>query len=153
MLILLCIVFVIITCVFLYMGYNDNWYSVHNIYLTMIGTLGLVVMLFLIMFSTYSIASGRVIDSKIAMYQEENKNIETQIDELIKQYMKYESDTYKDFKGESIITLISLYPELKTDKLAVKQCEVYIKNNNKITKLKEEKINLSTEKWMLYFGK
>lgn len=135
------------------MGYNDNWYSVHNIYLTMIGTLGLVVMLFLIMFSTYSIASGRVIDSKIAMYQEENKNIETQIDELIKQYMKYESDTYKDFKGESIITLISLYPELKTDKLAVKQCEVYIKNNNKITKLKEEKINLSTEKWMLYFGK
>ena len=57
-----------------------------------------------------------------------------------------------ELKGESSITLVSLYPELKADTLVTKQIEVYIDNNKKIKNLKEKKINLSVKKWWLYFG-
>ena len=72
---------------------------------------------------------------------------------LVEQYMNYESGTYGELKGESSITLVSLYPELKADTLVTKQIEVYIANNEKIKELKEKKIDLSVKKWWLYFGK
>ena len=98
------------------------------------------------------VVNGRTLDSKIAMYTEENENIETEMNSLVEQYMNYESGTYGELKGESSITLVSLYPELKADTLVTKQIEVYIANNEKIKNLKEKKINLSVKKWWLYFG-
>ncbi len=99
------------------------------------------------------VVNGRVIDTKIAMYQEENKNIETHMDVLVERYMDYESETLGELKGESSVTLVSLYPELKTDELVKQQVSVYTSNNSLIKELKEKKINLSTWKWWLYFGK
>lgn len=66
--------------------------------------------------------------------------------------MEYESDTYEKFKSEDSITLVSLYPELKSDALVNTQIEIYTENNKKIKKLKEELIDLSAKKWILYFG-
>lgn len=97
--------------------------------------------------------NGRVIDDKIKMYEEENTKIETSIGELVKQYMKYESDTLVELKGESSIVLVSLYPELKSDELIKTQIEIYQTNSQKIKELREEKLNLSNYKWWLYFGK
>ena len=99
------------------------------------------------------VVNGRTLDNKIVMYTEENENIETEMNTLVEQYMNYESGTYGELKGESSITLVSLYPELKADTLVTKQIEVYIANNEKIKKLKEKKIDLSIKKWWLYFGK
>ena len=104
------------------------------------------------MFVGIGVANGRTLDSKISMYTEENENIETEINSLVEQYMNYESGTYGELKGESSITLVSLYPELKADTLVTKQIEVYIANNEKIKQLKEKKIELSVKKWWLYFG-
>ena len=87
------------------------------------------------------------------MYQEENANIENEMNILVQQYMSYESDTFGNLKGDSSITLVSLYPELKADTLVTKQIEVYVANNEKIKELKEDKIELSVQKWWLYFGK
>ena len=115
-------------------------------FLVMIGSLVLVAI------SIFNVVDGRVIDNKIAMYQEENINIETQMDILIERYMDYESETFGELKGESSITLVSLYPELKADKLVEQQIEVYTSNNKKIKELKESKINVSMWKWWLYFG-
>ena len=98
------------------------------------------------------IINGRAINSKIEMYSEENQNIENEMDVLVEQYMNYESDTYGELKGESSITLVSLYPELKADSLVEKQIEVYLVNNRKIKSLKEKLINISNYKWWLYFG-
>ena len=106
----------------------------------------------LIAVSAFCVINGRVIDSKITMYQEENKAIETQMDVLVDKYMDYESKTLGDVKGESSITLVSLYPELKSDELVKQQIQVYTENNDKIKQLKEEKINVSVWKWWLYFG-
>lgn len=86
------------------------------------------------------------------MYQEENTKIEKQIDTLVSNYMNYESNTYEKFKSESSITLVSMYPELKSDKLVEEQIFVYEENNKKIRELKEDKINLKVKKWWLYFG-
>ena len=99
-----------------------------------------------------SVSNGKTIDEKIAMYQEENTKIEKQIDTLVSNYMDYESDTYEKFKSESSITLVSMYPELKSDKLVEEQISVYEENNKKIREFKEDKINLKVKKWWLYFG-
>lgn len=99
-----------------------------------------------------AVSNGRTIDEKILMYQEENTKIEKQIDTLVSNYMDYESDAYEKFKSESSITLVSMYPELKSDKLVEEQISVYEENNKKIRELKEDKINLKVKKWWLYFG-
>ena len=110
------------------------------------------VFLVISIFVGIGVVNGRTLDAKISMYTEENENIETEMNSLVEQYMNYESGTYGELKGESSITLVSLYPELKADTLVTKQIEVYIANNEKIKNLKEKKIDLSVKKWWLYFG-
>lgn len=110
------------------------------------------VLLVIGMFLGISVSNGKTIDEKIVMYQEENNKIEKQIDTLVSNYMNYESDTYEKIKSESSITLVSMYPELKSDKLVEEQISVYEENNKKIREFKEDKINLKVKKWWLYFG-
>lgn len=122
----------------------------------LIGIFGCFVALVMIILTygfTDNVISGKYIDEKKAMYQEENANIEEQIDALVKNYMKYESDTFSEFKGEGSMTLVSLYPELKSDELVQNQISVYTENNKKIKELKEQKIDVAKSKWWLYFGK
>lgn len=93
-----------------------------------------------------------VIDEKIAMYQEENEKIEKSIDTKVQLYMEFEAETYASLKNKDSIDLVTLFPELQSDELVKKQIDVHTKNNDKIKKLKEKKINLSKIKWKLYFG-
>ena len=97
--------------------------------------------------------NGITASDKIKMYQAENKQIENQIGELVKGYMDYESETYKSFKNENSVTMINLYPELKSNELVQKQMNVYLTNNAKIKELKEIEIDTKIGKWLLYFGK
>ena len=99
------------------------------------------------------VASGKVINQKISMYQTENRNIEEQVDALVKQYMEHEDNTFETARSKDTMTLVSLYPELKSDSLVKEQIIVYNKNNAQIKKLKEKKIDVSVAKWWLYFGK
>lgn len=152
MLILMFIICCAITGISWYRGYKDDWCDFHNMFLSCMGFVGLVITLIFLICTAHTVASGRVIDKKIQMYEEENTYIEGQLNILVSQYMKYESDTYKEFRNQDSVTLVSLYPDLKSDELVKKQCETYINNNNQIKALKEDKIDLGTEKWMLYFG-
>lgn len=99
------------------------------------------------------IVSGRVIDKKINLYKEQNKNIEQKIELVVREYKNFEKDTFTELKSDSYITLVNLYPELKSDKMVQQQINLYTKNNKKITELKEEKINITVYKWWVYFGK
>lgn len=101
----------------------------------------------------FQLINGRNLEGKIALYEEENAAIEEDINILVEQYMKYEADTYESLKGESGITLVSLYPELKADTLVSQQCELYISNKEQIVSLKEQQIQLSSYRFWLYFGK
>ena len=117
---------------------------------------GILIIIVAVFFGLYNLSfviNGRTLDEKIAMYESENAAIEEEINTLVENYMKYESDTYESLKGEDGITLISLYPELKADTLVTQQCELYISNKEQIAYLKEEKISVSNHKFWLYFGK
>lgn len=92
------------------------------------------------------------IDDVITMYEEENDSIENSMDDLVKGYMDYEKNTLTEFAPESSITLVSLYPELKSDELVKQQIDVYMANNQKLKELKEKKIYASVYRWWLYFG-
>lgn len=144
MALLLFILFLVISLVVYWITYDGD-------VVCLPGIICFIALIFVIIASV-NVVNGRVIDTKIAMYQEENKNIESQMDVLVDKYMDYESETFDELKGKSSITLVSLYPELKADELVKSQVEVYTSNNKTIKELKEDKINLSTWKWWLYFG-
>ena len=116
------------------------------------GLLGILISVIAFICLCVDVSKLRVIDEKIEMYQEENAAIESEIDILVKEYMDYESEVFKETTTESSITLVSLYPELKADELVSSQLNVYLSNNQKIKELKEERINGSVSRWWLYFG-
>lgn len=100
-----------------------------------------------------SVSKLNVIDNRIAMYQEENTRIEEQIAATVDQYQKYETEIFTEVKPESSVTLVSLYPELKSDTLVQEQIKTYTENNKTIKELKDAKITGSVKRWWLYFGK
>lgn len=96
----------------------------------------------------------RAVDQKIELYVQQNKEIESKVENAVKQYMEHENKTFTELKtDESYITLVSLYPELKSDELIKEEIKLYEKNNKKIISLKEENINKTIYKWWIYFGK
>lgn len=120
------------------------------------GRFGIIIVaiaLFGIFINIGCLVHGRTLDDKIAMYEQENTAIEQSIDVLVKDYYKHESDTYSSLKPENAVLFASAYPELQSNELATKQLEIYVDNNNKIKELKEDQINLSKNRFWLYFGR
>lgn len=147
------IICVIISCL-TEPDYGD--FSVHGLFFVFAWISGIValVMVIAICHITPKIATASTLDEKIAMYQEENATIEQDIDRIVEEYLKYEHDTFLDLKTEeNSITLVTLFPELKSDKLVQQQLEIYVANNAKIRSLKEKKIDITKLKWLLNFEK
>ena len=116
------------------------------------GSLISVVALIGIIINIGILINGRTFDDKIAMYEQENAAIEQSVDVLVKDYYKHESDTYSSLKPENAVLFASAYPELQSNELATKQLEIYVENNNNIKELKKDQINLSKNRFWLYFG-
>jgi len=93
----------------------------------------------------------KVVNEKIELYEKQNKEIEVKVEEVVKKYMEFEHNTFTDLKQDSYITLVSLYPELKSDKFIGELIDLYEENNKKILQLNEQKINEKVYKWWLYF--
>ena len=92
------------------------------------------------------------IDEKIAMYQEENAQIEADIDEIVVAYLSHEQTVMENAKPpESVTAILLTYPELNSNTLVTKQVEIYADNNNQIKKLKAEKLDLQVYRWWLFF--
>lgn len=90
-------------------------------------------------------ASGSIVDKKISMYEEENIKIENSIDIIVKEYQEYETEMY------DTMTAAMLFPELASNTLVQKQIEIYVKNNQQIKVLKENKLNHNLFGWWLFF--
>ena len=114
-------------------------------------TVGFFALLGLIVVSIH-VKSISVIDSRIEMYEEENARIEQQIADVVEQYQKYETDIFREVAPESAVTMVSLYPELKSDSLVQAQIEVYAENNKIIKDLRDQQIKGDVYRWWLYFG-
>lgn len=163
MLIVLFIVFLIIAILLLLLA---SWADYHGHELTeMLSCFGIVgagiaefIIIISIICNIVGLADLKVADKKIAMYEEENTNIQNQVSEIVKNYQDYEKNTYSeslksvDLSNTDVVVLAQLYPDLKADEMVKKQIEIYQDNNNKIKELKEQKINNELCKWWLYFG-
>lgn len=125
--------------------YNYYWM------LNFIGGILISVAFIAIIFVAPNYSNIMVIDDKIALYEEENANIEQNIGELVENYKDYESSTFENFKLDNLSMLFSMYPELKSNELATKQIDLYISNNTEIKKLKETKLDYEVYKWWLFF--
>ena len=115
------------------------------------GTLGVAALIVVVVLA-YVCAYNSTVDERITMYQEEKTRIEEQVAEVVTQYQQYEKDIFTEVSPDSAMVLVSLYPELKSDSLVASLIDIYVENNEKIKKLKEESINASVNRWWLYFG-
>lgn len=118
-----------------------------------VGVVIFVIALIVAIILGVSVGKLDTVDERIAMYEEENTEIEEQIAEVVASYQEYETGIFKEVAPESAMTLVALYPDLKSDILVQSQIDIYVKNNETIKELKEEKINGSVTRWWLYFGK
>ena len=114
--------------------------------------IGFVISLIVTIVLAVNVSQLTVINSQIEMYQDENTQIEQQIANVVCQYQKYETEIFTTVAPEDSISLVALYPELKSDTLVQKQIDIYVANNEKIKALKEKQINGSVLRWWLYFG-
>ena len=149
-------VLVLIAGIFIYTKFGNDLYSddMEWIYYTVnaIGVIGIAVSIIAAMVIGGTLTNRMIIDDKIALYRNENAVIEQQISDVVESYMDYEKETFSGVKSESAVTLVSLFPELKSDALVSKQIEVYTANNQRIKELEEEKLGYRTMAWWLYFG-
>ena len=135
----------LICCVFM----NNNTGEVFRgfgIFISVVALIGIIINIGILI-------NGRTLDDKITMYEQENAAIEQSVDVLVKDYYRHESDTYSSLTPENAVLFASAYPELQSNELATKQLEIYVENNNKIKELKEDQINLSRNRFWLYFGR
>lgn len=148
-----------VTCIIISSMTESNGYcefSVHDLFFCLAWAFGIIafVMIVTICCLAPKIATASTLDDKITMYQEENTTIEQDINKIVEEYLNHEQDTFTELKTEeSSITLVTLFPELKSDTLVQQQLEIYVANNSKIKSLKEERIDIAKLKWLLYFGK
>ena len=114
--------------------------------------LGIIVCVVIICVLCGNIISGRNLQAKIDMYTEENQKIEQDISVMVSQYMEFEGNVINDVSGENAITLVNLYPDLKSSELVKQEISIHTENNAKIKELKEKQIDIRTCEWWLYFG-
>lgn len=120
--------------------------------LTIFGSLAVAVCLIVSACLWSDIANISVVDKKIEMYTEQNAAIEKRIEDTIMAYQDYEKETFKEFAEKDVMVALSLYPELKSDKLIEKQISTYVNNQEQINDLKATKLEAELSKWWLYFG-
>lgn len=143
------LLFVIAVALIVLAVLNEYLAGVFGILGGLIGFIALIGIFVNIGFLVY----GRTLDDKIAMYEHENAAIEQSVDVLVKDYYKHESDTYSSLNPKNAVLFASAYPELQSNELVTKQLEIYVENNNKIKGLKVDQINLSRNRFWLYFGR
>lgn len=93
------------------------------------------------------------VDKKIAVLQEQNETVISQIEPLVNKYLEYESDTYKELKMDvNNIVALSQYPQLKGNEFIKSQIDIVTRNQAIITKLKLDKASLNSYKMWIFMG-
>ncbi len=148
---LLFVIFLVL-CVVLYLVAKNTGSEGIAVVCVLSGIIAFLLLL-LILWSIFGLADGITINRELEMYEEENGRIEQQLETTVSNYMQYEATTFKELKDTDVVSLVSLYPELQSDKLVQSQIDLYINNNQKIKELKEKQIAISKFKFYLYFGR
>jgi len=147
--VLMLISIVIIILEFIFLDVTDEFVD----FMASASVLCFLIKLGILVYLSTKLVGLSVIDDKIELYENQNKEIENKVELVVKQYMEHENKTFTELKSnESYITLVTLYPDLKSDKLIEQEIALYEENNKKIISLKEQKINKKVYQWWIYFG-
>ena len=95
-------------------------------------------------------------EERIAIYEEENADIEEQIKIIVESYQDYEEGIFDKvdldkLNSDNLLLLTSIYPELKTNTLIQTQIQVHVDNANEIKKLKTQALDCKIWRWWLCF--
>ena len=104
------------------------------------GLMGFILLIAVLVCTYNYYETTTLVDQKIKLYTEQNKDIENKIALVVDKYLEHEKDTYATLKPKTKITLASTYPELQSNKLVQQQIQLYNENNKKITNCKLQKI-------------
>lgn len=96
---------------------------------------------------------GELLPQKIAMYEEENAQLEEQIAVTVNAYMQHEATTYEEILSENSINIALTLPELQSNEMVQQQIKIYMNNTEQIKALKNQLIELGARRWRLYFGR
>lgn len=92
-------------------------------------------------------------DRQIAVLEEYNETVLTQIEPLVDKYLHFESDTYGNLKPTaSILISMANYPELKGDKFVQEQINTLKENEHEILEHKLDKAKLNAYKLWIFMG-
>lgn len=131
--------------------YRNDYEWVYYL-LNIVGGTVLIVSIIVTIIIGIEYSGHMTIDERIELYRQENANIESQMSVIVSEYMGFETETLEKFKNENSTTLVSLYPELKSNTLVTKQLELYIQNNQVIKSLECERLKYRIYAWWLFFG-
>lgn len=141
--------------VYHYCGSFSDGLEVLGGIMTVIGIIALIVCLIAGIVLTALVVKDRVYDEEIAMRTENNAEIEERLMNAVELYMAQEENSIKyvtDAKKSSAVELVTLYPELNSDKLISSMMDTYAENNKIIMELKTSKLHTTLYRWWLYFG-
>lgn len=151
MIILLFVIFIILAIVCAVVSRTscdeENW---------LIG-FGLCVLIALALLVGGGVVLGNIVDSgyvdeRIAVIKNKNKEVESGIQTMVKNYLEHEGATYKAMTPEEAVAYATAYPELASNELVKEQIATYKNNREKILELEQKKIDCKVLRWWLYFG-
>lgn len=119
--------------------------AIFAVMLSMIAIIGIICCL-------CDVVKGQIAQDKIEMYQEQNEKIEADVATQIENYVQYETKTFTKVDKENALSVVELYPNLKSNTLVQQQIQLHIDNINKINDCKSEQIKAKMAKWWIYFG-
>lgn len=95
------------------------------------------------------------IDSRLAVLEEQNTTVLTQVEPIVQQALNYESSTYKDLKLDvnKLIIFAQMYPNLKANDFLNKQIDIILANQEEIKQLKLDKASLNAYHFWLWTPK
>lgn len=98
-------------------------------------------------------ATKTTVDRQIAVLEQRNDEVISQIEPLVKQYFEYEVNTFKHLKlNTDTIIAIAQYPNLKGNEFVQTQIKIILENQEEITKLKLDKASLNAYKFWIFMG-
>ena len=95
------------------------------------------------------------INSRLAVLEEQNTTVLTQVEPIIQQALNYESSTYKDLKLDvnKLIIFAQMYPNLKANDFLRMQIDIILCNQQEIKKLKLDQATLNAYHFWLWTPK
>ena len=152
-------IFIALIIVGVIVGCRNYWdrYEFCYVPCLVLGIIGLLISVGTYCGGIVALQDIKYADAKIAVCEEENRRIESQVEVTVNHYLEYEQGVFdkidiSDYSGDRLLLISQLYPELKADTLLQQQLDLYVKNNEEIRELKLEKIDNHKWKFWLYFG-